>query len=145
LLGYVLLTSPLAISGAKKEKTRPVKLKDQTYEELLLFSPTERVVLAVRCEKTQFVHRRTRSERVILQTVVVAGPPERLEKPFSLSRFSQGDPLMKVGQTYLVAAYRGEWLPAWSLVEWVPVDPDEAAQAVKLAAAEVEKRAAGQR
>jgi hypothetical protein len=128
----------LCVAAGKKGKV--VKLKDQTYEELSLYDAADRAILAVRCEKIEFASRQTRRERVILETRIVAGFPGKHEHQFLLSRFSQGDPLMKVGQTYLVAAYRGEWLPAWNLIEYAALDPAVAERAVKAAIEELKRR-----
>lgn len=118
-----------------------VKLKDQTYDELLEYSTSDRAILAGVAEKTSFVRQGSRSERVIIETTVIAGPPTLVGQHLQLTRFAQRDPGVKLGTTYLFAAYRGEWAPAWGLVEAIPVDARDAQTEVTAATEELLRRA----
>lgn len=96
-------------------------LSDQTIDTLEIFP--RHLVAVVVCTGHAFTNQGSRSERVLISAQGVSGIHGKL----TLSRYSQGDPLMIAGGTYLVAAYDdGEWAPAWSLVEWQPVDADDA-------------------
>jgi hypothetical protein len=122
LLGCFLFQSAAADCSQQRGAT-PVNLKNETFNELSMFAENDRGILAVRCVKVETVNAGSRSERVILHVEIVAGDSDRFTKPFTLTRFSQKDPIMKTGVTYLVAVYRGEWAPAWSLIESIQVDP----------------------
>jgi hypothetical protein len=133
------LTIVAAFASCAPKPEAKVKLKDQTYAELLLYPAADRVILAGRVGKTAFVQRGSRSERVIIDVSVLAGTPELTGKAVALTRFSQGDPIVKVEKTYLFAAYRGEWSPAWALVEAVPIEESNAQAEVKAATEELLK------
>lgn len=115
--------------------------KETTYEELTALAPADRMIAAVRCEATSLHDRGSRSERVLLTTRLLAGADKiAFDAPLRFTRYTQGDALMKVGDVYLIAAYRGEWLPAWNLVEHVALDAANAAAAIGAAQAELAAR-----
>ncbi|MDD2735385.1 MAG: hypothetical protein PHF56_15715 [Desulfuromonadaceae bacterium] len=123
-----------------------MKFLEQTYEEILAYMQTDRIIAVITCEGIEFVNSGTRSERVVLSTRIVAPASAAvLNKPFVLTRFSQNNPIMKVGQTYLIAAYKGEWAPAWCLVEALSVDSASASEALHSAITEFDRRATKQR
>ncbi len=118
-----------------------VNFKSETYDELLLFS--RRLIAVVQCNDVDFVERGTRSERVVVKATTIAVGEGQEKESYQLTRYSQGDPLLTVGQTYLVAAYDdGAWGPAWSLVEWLVIPHEEAQSAAKAAGELLRRRAA---
>lgn len=124
-------------------KGKHVELKDVTYESLLAYDPADRMIVAVTCKGKHLTFQGTRSQRITLDTQIVAGPGK--DKPFQFSGFWQQKPVYKVGKFYLVAAYRGEFLPAWNLVEAVEISPDQAESAVRATTEELQQRAASQK
>ena len=127
------LCAGVAMSGGGEEI-----LKESTYQELMAYGKDERMVAVVRCAAATVRGKGLRSERVELQTTMVfAVGSFAAGQTLVLTRYTQSDPVMEVGRTYLVAAYRGEWLPAWSLVEARPIASGEAEQAVRAASAKL--------
>jgi hypothetical protein len=126
---------------SKKTSGVTVRFQDQTYDELLLFP--RRLIAVVQCVDVDFVERGTRSERVIIDTKVIAAGEESAKESLQLTRYTQNDSLLTVGQTYLVAAYDdGAWQPAWTLVEWIPVSPEAAQSALEAVTEALQRRAA---
>jgi hypothetical protein len=133
-----LFATALAAGGGKS------MFQDTTYEELRYLPESDRMIAAVQCDETALVNQGSRSERVLITVRVLAGADGvKYEAPLRLTRYAQGDKLMKPGETYVVAAYRGEWLPAWNLVDYKLVDRSGAAAAVRAARDELAARAQG--
>lgn len=121
-----------AAAAKAHDEMKPVTLNSETIKSLLLYD--RRLVAAVRCDEARFEHKGTRSERVQLSTTVVAAEGLQAGTSISLSRFTQGDPLLRPGQVYLVAGYDdGSLSPAFTLVEWLPIAPGDARTAVTTA------------
>jgi hypothetical protein len=124
-------------------KGKTVELRDVTYESLLAYDPANRMIVAAKCNGTSLSFKGSRSQRITLDTQIVAGPGKG--KPFQFAGFWQQKPVYTVGKIYLVAAYKGEFLPAWNLVEAVEISPDQAESAVQSATAELQRRSAAQK
>ena len=108
-------------------------LSQQTFEDLLLFD--KRLIASVRCDSFDFVHQKTRSERVRLKVTTLASSVGPKEPTYQLTCFTQDNPIMEVGKSYLIAAYdNGAWTPAWTLVEAVPIDSSQAPELANYAA-----------
>ncbi len=117
-----------------------MSLNAETLDELLLFE--RRAVAVVKCRGAEIINQGTRSERVILDTVVVSvgdgEPPGELQ----ITRYTQGDPLMRRGETYLVGVFSdGQWDPSWSLAALVPVPEGQAQEAARAAGRDLRERA----
>ena len=127
-VGMIFLSTCLADQeNTPPSKQRPMLTK-QTIETLKLF-PSHRIYV-VRSKKYHFTDCGTRSERVIIEATVIAGG----DGTILLTRYSQGDPLLEPGNAYLIAAYNdGEWIPAWTLLEWHGVDNLKAEQMLEKA------------
>jgi hypothetical protein len=140
----ILLVSVFAItlaSGGGKPMFQAT-----TYDELLALPEADRMIAAVQCEEAALVNRGSRSERALLTVRVLHGAENvKYEAPMRLTRYTQGDTLMKRGEVYLVVAYRGEWLPAWNLVDLKPVDRADAAAALHSALDELAARLKGKK
>ena len=109
-------------------------LSQSTYDELLGMGESDRLIAVVRCDATEVLSRGTRRERVQLRTTVVAGTADAdAGQSVLFVRFAQANTLMQPGKLYLTAAYRGEWVPAWSLVEWRQLAETEADAALNAA------------
>lgn len=97
-------------------------------------SAPEPLLATVRCIAYSFESEGTRSERVLIRVQVLSSTagkiPERNE--VFLLRYTQGDPFVKPGGSYLVAAYK-EWEDHHYLTAWAAVDPADASAALEAA------------
>ena len=131
LAALLLVGAATAGPNQPPQQATPM-LSQQTIQTLQLFP--KHLVAVVVCTGYEFKDQGTRSERVVISARGIAG----VEGPIQLTRYTQGDPLMKASQTYLIAAYDdGEWAPAFSLVEWHPVSTGDANEALTRAQAQL--------
>ena len=121
-------------------KAATVKFKPQTFDELAAFADSDRAIFAARCEKVMDVERGSRRARALIDVRVTAGDQALVGKTLQLTRFAQGDPEVRTGSLYLFAVYRGEWLPAWTWVEALPVDEASAPEDLRQAQNELQQR-----
>lgn len=118
--------------------------KDETYQELQGYAAIDRLVAVVRCEAIETLQPGSRSERQQIRATVLAGPATLAAgSAVLLARFAQGKPLMDVGKTYLVAAYRESTSGPLALVEHRAVDPAAAASDYEAARADLSARLDG--
>ncbi|WP_418315128.1 hypothetical protein [Piscinibacter sakaiensis] len=117
---------------------------DTTYQELQPYAPADRLIAVIRCDAIDTVSPGSRSERQQIRGALLAGPASMpAGQPIMLSRYAQGAPLMKVGSSYLVAAYRESANGPWTLLEHREVKADAAASEWQAASADAARRLGG--
>jgi hypothetical protein len=135
-----LFVTVLASGGGKS------MFQGTTYDEVIALPEGDRMIAAVQCEEASIVNRGSRSERVVITTRLLHGAESvKYEAPLRLTRYTQGNTLMKPGEVYLVVAYRGEWLPAWNLVEFKAVARADAPAGLRTALNELAARIEGKK
>lgn len=111
--------------------------KDTTYEELQPYAAADRLIAVIRCEAIETVAPGSRSERQQIRASLLAGPDGMPPgSKLVLSRYAQGAPVMTVGGSYLVAAYRESTNGPWALLEQREVKAEAAATEYQAAAAD---------
>ncbi len=117
---------------------------DNTYGELQPFAAGNRLVAVLRCEAVDTLNAGSRSERQQIRGSLLAGPSDMPPGgSLLLARYAQGKPVMEVGKTYLVVAYRESTSAPWALLEHRPVDATEAAREYEAARADLSARLDG--
>ena len=132
---FVALVSCLA-----SPKAATVKFKPQTFDELAAYADSDRAIFAARCEKVTAVERGSRRARAVIDVRVTAGDQALVGKTLQLTRFAQGDPEVRTRNLYLFAVYKGEWLPAWTWVEALPIDEASVSADLRQAQNELQQR-----
>lgn len=136
--GRDAVAPPSGTNQVVKKGSKAVTLHDQTFATLAAAAHGRAIVVA-RCENAVIRFPKSRSEHVLLDLKVSETGLGKPPNPWQIRAYTQGDPIMKKGTTYLVAAM--EEVPGdWVLVECAPVTPEEAATSLRAAVERAERK-----